>query len=301
MELEMEKERGTFGPFERFMYLIAIPVIFTAVLSAVLLTLFGYDVVNPLLRAGHKIPVIGELLPEPKVERSSVSKLDAAREEAEKDAKIADLQTQLQALNQQILTVRTEAAEKDRLIQSLEAQLAEAEQALAEQRLSDEAYAARIRTLANVYADMSPSKAAPVLEQLTLNERVLVLNEMDPEAQVDILEKMNPVIAAETSILLKDVIPAKDQQIAALQSRLALLERQAAAPETLTPDEVSLTVAGMPANSAAKMLLELYKSDKNQVIQILRGMDVQSRSAVLDAIAREDAAVAAAVTASLKG
>jgi len=297
----MEKERGTYSAFERFLYLILIPVIFTTVLSAVLLTLFGYDIVDPLLKVGQKIPVVRELLPEPKGEQPPVSKLDTVRQEAEMEAKIAELQSQVQALNQQLLAVQAESAEKDRTIEALEAQLAEAVQTAEQERLSDEEYAARIRSLAATYAEMSPSKAARLLEQLTLNERVLVLNEMDAESQVDILEKMNPVIAAETSILLKDVVPAKDLQIAALQSRLALMESDDAAADVLTQDEVSLTVAGMATDSAAKVLLELYKSDRNQVIQILRGMDVQARASILDMIAQQDAQTAAAITAALKG
>src|SRR5690606_29978392 len=124
----------------------------------------------------------------------------------------------------ELAALRDQSEEKDQRIAELSAHLEALQQEEAERAASSEAYAENIRSIARVYAGMRASRAAPVLENLTLSERVLVLREMTEEERVQILEKMDPAIAAETSILMKDASPVKDLQIAALQERLALVE-----------------------------------------------------------------------------
>lgn len=305
-ELEMERDRGTYGPVERFVYLILIPALFTVVLMIVLLAMFGYHVTDPVLRVLNKVPVLERVVPDPRTEAIETAETEgkAAQEIIEKqETMIASLEAQLSSLNTELVNAQNEAAAKDARIAELEAQVEQLSKELEQKTISDEEYLERIRNLAEVYTEMSPSKAAPVLEQLTLSERVLVMNQMKPEAQVEILEKMNPVIAAETSILLKDAVPVRDQQIAALQSRLALMEEEAKpeSAQALTGDELSLTIAGMAPANAAEVLLAMMESDGNAVIRILRGMDLEERSAVLDAISQADAGAAAKIAAGLDG
>lgn len=299
--MELEKEKSTYGPFERFMYLIFIPVIFTVILITVLLSMFGYDVMDPLLRAANKVPVLSNVVPDPKTEEpDAVATEETPASTPESTEEVEALKAQISALNQELLTAKSDVTAKTTELEGVQAKLDVLTAELEEKTLSDEEYLARIQSLAKVYTDMSPSKAAPVLEQLTLAERVLVLNQMKSSAQVDILEKMNPVIAAETSILLKDVEPVKDQQIAALQARLDLLEEEGSAEsQALTSDELSLTVATMNPGSAAEVLLEMMTANSNKVIQILQGMDVAARSAIMDAISQEDTEVAATIAARL--
>ena len=42
----------------------------------------------------------------------------------------------------------------------------------------EDAYTKQIRELSKLYADMSPSKAAPIMQNLTLEEMVLMLSQM---------------------------------------------------------------------------------------------------------------------------
>lgn len=298
--MELEKEKSTYGPFERFMYLIFIPIIFTVILITVLLSMFGYDVMDPLLRAANKVPGLSNVVPDPKAEPDPTLTEQAPGTSSVTAEEVVALKAKISALNQELLTAKSDVTAKTAELESMQAKLDVLTAELEEKTLSDEEYLARIRSLAKVYTGMSPSKAAPVLEQLTLAERVLVLNQMKSSAQVDILEKMNPVIAAETSILLKDVEPVKDQQIAALQSRLDLLEQEGSSEtKSLTSDELSLTIATMNPGSAAEVLLEMMKANSNKVIQILQGMDVAARSAIMNAISQEDAEVAATIAAKL--
>lgn len=300
--METSKREGTYNAFERFMYLFFIPFVFTAILISVLLSMFGYNVLDPLQRFANQVPGLNKIVPDP-VESSDVdsSQLSSNDMEVDADVQVSELEEQLTGMNQQLLAAQTEISQKDAEIESLTALNEELQQQLEEKTLSDEEYLQRIQNLANTYAEMSASKAAPIMEQLTLEERVLVLGQMDQEAQVDIMEKMDPVIAAETSILLKDTVSVKDQEIAALQSRLNLQAEDDGNANVLTSDELSLTIAGMSTENASALLLEMQKSSESEVIQILRGMNQDDRSAIMDALTSQSPENAARLASQLDG
>lgn len=289
---QAEYEKSSYGAFERFIYLFLIPIVFTAILTFVLLSVFDYNVLNTMLKVADKIPVVQNIVPEPKIESDaelgsadapalSVEELEIKLAQAE-----ADLTKQIDS-NGQIELQITE----------LQAEIAALNEQLDTKRQTEEEYLARIQELAGVYSKMNPSKAAPILENLTLHERVLILNEMKQADQINVLEKMEPEMAAEASILLKDQVLVTDTQIAALQERLALHSDEST--PILTNAELAQTFANMTPNSAATLLLEMINVNENQVIEILRAMNVQARSTLLDEITDRSQTQAASISAKL--
>ena len=296
---DMEEERS-YGFMERLLF-YTLPVLFTLLLTGVLLTVFGYDVVNELLRIGNKVPGVSAMLPEPKPteEELRAAMLEAEEQGAEEpteEEEAREIEAALSEKEAEVAALRSESETKDQRIAELQAELEAAKEEEARQSASESEYAANIKKLADVYAEMKPSKAAPVLENLTLSERVLVLKEMKEEQQVDILEKMDPTIAAETSILMKDVVAVRDLQIAALQERLALSGAETASSAALTNDELSRTFAQMTPDRAAEVLLEMEQS---LVVNILRGMEEASRATLLNSLAELDKDRTAQITARL--
>jgi len=302
---ELEEERS-YSVVERLLF-YTLPVLFTLLLTGVLLTVFGYDVVNEMLRAGNKVPGIAAVLPDPKPTEAELREAMRAADQtaaqgegaAAESGEAAAVRADLAAKEAELAQLRAESAEKEQRIAQLQAEL-EAKQAAEEQAAaeaaSEEEYAANVKKLAAVYGSMKASKAAPLLENLTLSERVLVMREMDEEQQVDIFERMDPAVAAETSILLKDAVPSKDLQIAALQERLALGSAAADASAELTTEELSRTIAQMTPDRAAEVLLEMEQS---QVVLILRGMEESSRATILDSLAKLDKGRTARIAARL--
>jgi flagellar motility protein MotE (MotC chaperone) len=293
---DSQVEKQTYGAFERLLYIFLIPLIFVTVLLGVLLSLFDYDVMNSLLKVANKVPGIEKVIPDPKLDTTAPpvpspiengDELDAAQ----LVAKQAQLESEIQLSAQTV-------AEKDKTINELQAQITALEQSLQTKSQTDEQYQAQIKQLASVYASMSPSKSAPVIESLTLKERVLVLSEMGQEEQVKILEKMNPQAAAEASIALKDLIPAKDLQISALQERLKLheAEKQAAEP---AKENLGRTFTEMVPKSAASILIEMNGIDSKKVLSILQSMDDGGRARVLAAMADVDKALTASISSNL--
>jgi flagellar motility protein MotE (MotC chaperone) len=303
-ELETEK---TYSWFERFLF-YTLPVLFTLLLTGVLLTVFGYNVLDETLRVANKIPGISKIVPDPlpsetelkeAIQQAKVGE-DAGAQSDEEKADTQNASSEAAAKDDQIKQLASENTKKDGQIADLTAKVDELQAQLDKLALSDEEYTDSVRKLADVYANMTPSKAAPVIESLTPTERVLVLSLMKQNQQVAILEKMDPQTAAETSIRLKDVAPAKDAQIAALQERLKRSDSaQAASPEQLTESEVSRTFAQMDPDKAAAVLLAMSEANLNKVVNIIRLMDAAPRASVLNALTDLSKEQAAKITVKL--
>jgi flagellar motility protein MotE (MotC chaperone) len=291
--MEMEAEKPTFSAFERFLYWFFIPIVFTMVLMGALFSLFGYSAADELLKIGNKVPGLSAILPDPKGEvkdvqapaQGAATHTEGTPEAAatEASAQLAAMQKQLEAQTAELAGSTQSLKDKEQTIKDLQAKVAALEAQKASAAKSDEEYQALITETASMYAKMSPSKAAPIMQNLTLKEQVLLLSEMKTDDRVRILEKMDAKKAAEASIYLKDAVPAKDKQIAALQERLDLNKTAATTTQSsaLTKQELGQTFASMTPKSAAELLVEMNKTDSSKVVEILNSMDVAGRSKIM--------------------
>lgn len=189
---------------------------------------------------------------------------------------------------------------KDQTIKDLQSKVSNLDESMQAKTQTDEEYSAQIQQLASMYSKMTPSKSAPIIENMTPNEGVLILSAMRPDDRVRVLEKMNPKRAAEVTSLLKDPVPVKDRQTAALQERAKLNESQASktgAP--MSREDVGQTFASMTPRSAATVLLEMQKSNPDKVLAILNSMDSASRSKVLTSLSELSKETAALITSRL--
>lgn len=301
-----EVEKSSYGAFERFLF-FATPIIFTLVLLGVLFALFDANFMNGILRAANRVPVLEKLVPDaqsalrtaPSGGSASVSGGTSAS--GNEDA-VEQLKQQLAEVKAELERASGELTQKDMTIDELKDQIADLEQQLEQKKQSDEEYGAQIRQLASIYAGMMASKAAPILENMTLRERVLVLNEMKPADRGKILERMTPAVAAETSIQMKDVVPAKDLQIAALQERLDVNQEQPQqqSASTMTRSDLGQTFSQMVPKSAAAILIEMNAASPSRVVEILKAMDSAGRAKVLAAISDVSKQTAASLSATLE-
>ncbi|MDB5052087.1 MAG: MgtE protein [Bacilli bacterium] len=297
MKAEME-EAGLSG-FERLLYIFIIPIIFAIILIGVLLSLFDTNIYNDILRQADKIPIIGSILPQPKAEIKTDSTKDVPQEKIKnQDQKITDLNKKIADQETAVKSADDAALAKDQTIKDLQAKSTALEEQLKAKTLSDEEYHTQIKKTADMYAGMNASKSAPIMENLTLQERVLILSQMQQADQVKILEKMDPVKAAEASIALKDVVGAKDREIAALQDRLKL-NADTQSPGKITKSDLGKTFANMTPKSAATVLLQMQSITPNKVLDIFNAMDTANRSKVLSALADLSKETAASISAKL--
>ncbi|MFD0680150.1 MULTISPECIES: MotE family protein [unclassified Paenibacillus] len=304
-EVDVENN-SSYGAMERFLIWFLIPFVFTAVLLGVLMTIFGYDVTNNVLRAANKIPIVNTVLPAPKDKSAESKPSDKTAQQQAASAPAAEetaqaLNSKLEQKDQELKKTDTLVQQRDQTIKELQLKNSTLEEQMKAKTQNDDEYTAKVQQLASMYAKMSPSKAGPIMENLTTAEMVLVLSMMKVDERVKVLEKMNPKMAADASILLKDLTSTKDKQIAALhQERL----KQASTPETdvnqkLSKEDLGATFSSMTPKSAATVLLEIQNTNPAKVISILSSMDSAGRSKILTAISEQSKETAALISTHL--
>ncbi|OME99915.1 kinesin [Paenibacillus amylolyticus] len=304
---DMEKESG--GGWEKFL-MISIPIVFTVVLLGVLLTLFNVDIRNNLFEFANKIPVVKEWVPDPVLDPEK-EKLEKSEQQVESaEATIEKLKSQVTAKETELKAAQeattTEAKKATDLQKKLDDAEKAAETATAATPETESDYQKQIKDLAKMYADMSPSKAAPILQNMTNEEMVLLLNAMQSTARTKVLEKMDPKTAADVTMMMKDAKPSGDLALDALQSRLkkettATSTASTTTSKNLDKNQLSQTFASMSASSGAKLLLETYKLSPDKTLTILNSVDDATRSQLLENMSSEDSVETAKILNRLMG
>jgi len=305
-DTDMEKESS--GGWEKFL-MISIPIVFTVVLLGVLLTLFNVDIRNNLLDVANKIPVVKDLVPDPVLdpEKKKLEKSEQQVESAEATidklkAQVSEKETELKAAKDATTTEAKKASDLQKKLDDAE----KAAETAAQNPETESDYQKQIKGLAKMYADMSPSKAAPILQNMTNEEMVLLLSAMQSAARTKVLEKMDPKTAADVTMMMKDAKPSGDLALDALQSRL---KKETATTSTATTtnsknldkNQLSQTFASMSASSGAKLLLETYKLSPDKTLTILNSVDDATRSQLLENMSTENSVETAKILNKLMG
>ncbi|GAB6988915.1 hypothetical protein JCM16418A_09650 [Paenibacillus pini] len=295
-DFDLEKE--TTGRFERVLFFM-IPIIFTIVLLVVLLTLLNVNWRNNMLEFANKIPVVNKWVPEPDKDPEK-TKLDESKQQVksakatieELKNKLATKETALQKANEEKQQQETKLKNAQEELDSM--QLKNQSQTSSDEE--DDPYDKQIKDLAKMYANMSPSKSAPILQSMTTAEIVQLLSAMKNDSRIAILEKMDPKIAAEVTTMLKEVVSSSDLAIAALQSRINKNSPPASSESTgLDRTQISQTFASMPPKSAAMLVLKTYKISPEKALKILNSVTDSTRSSILDAMSSQDATTSAVI------
>jgi flagellar motility protein MotE (MotC chaperone) len=292
-----DAEKQEYSALERFLYIILLPVLFALVLLGVLLTLFDYDVKGALTNIGRNIPVVKSFVPEDDPEPTFVNPVNAALAQ---DERLAELEAELAGKTAEIARLQSDLAAREQAYASLEDNVEQLVLGREQEEEDRQAYRARLKSLANMYAGMSARKAASILEQMTLPEMVLILYEMSADERGDILARMDPETAAAASLQLKDLSEASWAEFERRASD-AGANTGVEPASRLTAAQLADTFAAMEPASAAKILLELKKQNSTRAIDVLVAMTEQARSRVLAAIAETSPADAAAIADQLGG
>ncbi|WP_312876336.1 MotE family protein [Paenibacillus agri] len=310
-EVELENE-GSAGKFERFLFLM-IPIIFTLVLLGVLLTLFNMDIRNNVFAIANKIPILEKWIPDPPADPSKPAdpKQQAQKQAESSNSTIKELKSQLSKQEENLKKITEEKTAQDNKVQALESQVdAMTQEAKAAEEAkaatTEDDYLKQVKDLAKLYAGMKPSKAAPIMENLTQEEMVQIFSVMNNASKTAILEKMDPKKAADVSIKLKEETTSSDLAIAALQSRLKQDSKAAAATpantsKNLDKEKLNQTFSTMTPANAASLLGEMYKISPDKVITILNTVSDSVRSSILGEMTKNDSPQAAKIVNRLMG
>jgi len=303
MEQEAAREKKEYGRIEWFFYIIFLPVLFTLILSGVLLTMLGYDVTGKLITWGNKVPYLEKIIPNPVLEAG-----EQAVEPPSSDRQIARLTQEISALTEKLQEKQAEV-EKEKQesmayqteMKALKDDVTGLQRQLEQQKQTKEMRENKMKELSKLFATMTASKAAAVLDQLSLEEGVLVLAGMKAEEQAALLGKLPPKKAADLSMLLKDTALSENDDIAALQQRVLALTGALAQVEKTRNDlrEMVSSFTSMNPSSVAEILLNMMKTDEEKAIAIIAQMSGAQRGLVLEQINLKDQNMAARITSKL--
>lgn len=297
-----EEKESNYSGFERFLFFVT-PIIFAIILIGVLLTLFNANWRNQLVSIASEIPIVNKW----------VTPDEAAKEKAKEEKKEKAKQDDAKTQSDQVTELKALLASKDQDLRvladkrkTLEGEVAELKHELQtfksnrqEEQTNQEQSDRQIKDLANVYAKMMPSKAAPILENMATEEIVLVLNAMKQDNRVKVLEKMNPKVAAEASMMLKNIKPSDNLEVRALQARLKKNESTKEAQTGLDRSQLSKTFSSMTPKSGASFLLETAKINPDKALTVLSSVDDATRSKLINAMTDLDKTKTAKLVAKL--
>lgn len=280
---EIQEERE-YGRWEWFFYMIVIPALFASLLGGVLLSLLGVNVLGNVLHWANSIPYVEKLVPD------DYAAATDSEEQPDMDKQVVTLQQDQAKNQQQITALQEESAKKDATIAALEKQLDDVNKLMEDKRTTDEERQKQFTDLAKVYTTMSAKNAAAIIGNLKLEESVAVMTKMKPAQQADILAKMDPKKAADISILLKDSVVNKDDDIAALQQRVDVLTK--ALSDTRdgsdSQEDLNKTFEQLPPADAAAIIRSLMVTNKSRAIALMKDLPVEKRAQTLSAIANDD-------------
>lgn len=279
--IDEEKQESSF--IERAVFVIT-PILFVIVLLGLLVTFLNVNVRNKAIEIGQDIPIVRNILPEPSTKPADS---DEKMKSAKFGERIAELESQLASVQNELSAAQAKTIEQEQTIATLQQQNEEikVEPTIEEQTVTDEQYTARIQELASMFAKMTPSKAAPIVQSMTLEEMALLFSQMRADDRVRIMEKMSPQVAADVTMLLKDSETAKDLEIAALQSRVEKLQANAGTESSsseVSDADLAATFSAMESKAAAEMLLKMMDISSSKVLRILKVTGSNARSAILE-------------------
>ncbi|WML49280.1 MotE family protein [Neobacillus sp. PS3-34] len=186
-----EKETSKYSPFQWFIFVVFIPLLFAITVGLVVMTFAGINVFEAAKEYGSKLPIISNVFDESSTKSTKQYEKDLMGLEGQikdREAKIEQLKNQMEDKDRNI---DRDQLEKERLQQEID-------NLLAIQEDNKRAFKDIIRT----YETMSVKKSAPIISKMSDEQALKILTNIKPETLAGIMENMQPAQAARFTELL---------------------------------------------------------------------------------------------------
>ncbi|PFP30770.1 hypothetical protein COJ96_02060 [Bacillus sp. AFS073361] len=275
------------GKLENFFYLVFFPLLFTVIFAAVVLNFLGIPVWKTGQDWGNKLPVLNHVIPGPAL----VKETDYSDEWEEKYLKS---RTELKEKNQKIKELHHQLSSTQKGLKDLELSFEQLQRQLETNQTQD--FKDQMKTVAGIYENLPPSKAAAMLESMPLEDASLTISLLDRDLQSSILGSMKDAgKAGQMMIIIKEISILKATDQNALKKKIhEIVQSQENPTETL-----SETISGMPAVQSAGMVVSMMGTNSQVAINLMKNINTNNRSQILTEIAKKNAKLAAQITASL--
>lgn len=270
-------------------YIGIIPLLFTVILVAFLLNFMGFPVGKTFQEWGNQLPLINHLVADPpsaeaeKPNDSDVWKNKYLKSEStvkEMDQKISKYKKELSANQTELEDLKKNNEELQNQLKSKQVKQSKEQ----------------MKQVADIYANMSASKAAAIFAEMSLEDASLTLMMLDQDHQSSILGGMkDPKKAAQITMMLKDIASISETDSLTLEQQVHELALQEENPTKTLSD----TIAGMPSAQSAVIIQSMMGTNSIVAMDILKKISTSSRSQILTEIAKIDAKLAAQITGEL--
>lgn len=192
VQTEKKTKKTKTGAFQWLIFII-VPLIFALIITFIILSLMGIDVVNKSKEVASQIPFVENLVTTEEDAEQERKEEQFQKQIESKDKEIADLiasssgyQLEIDQLNQEIV----------KLTKQLE---------VIDEELNDvEQVNENLEKLTKSYQEMNPGNAANILASIDEDVAVSILQDIKDEQRGSILSAMDPEVAALLTELLLD-------------------------------------------------------------------------------------------------
>ncbi|QCJ42400.1 hypothetical protein FAY30_11040 [Bacillus sp. S3] len=285
--MEEEKQRGR---IKSLIYFWLVPFLIMAVFGMFIFNWLGFPVWKTIQDWGNKIPVIGTIVPDstneiaPKTTKSD----DWKSRYLESNKKVKEELQKIASLEKQIKSNQEEFDQLKKRNQELQMQFDDK----AVQKSKDQ-----MKQVAAIYENMSPSKAAKIVETMSLEDAAITVSMLGQEQQSSILGSMKDANkAAQITMLMKEIGNLNEEDPAILKEQLQQMIQTTEDPS----QSIAETIAGMPPAQSASLIQSMMGTNSEVAIKLLKKMSTSSRSQLLAQIAKNDAKLAAQITVNLE-
>ncbi|PFA67881.1 hypothetical protein CN378_10210 [Bacillus sp. AFS015802] len=186
-----EEKKESHNRFQRFIFIIVIPLLFAITFALVIMTFSGINVFEKAQSLSSDIPFLAKVIPS-----------DDAVDRKQLQERIISLKASMEDQEAKMARLQSEMDEKDTENEQLQATIQQQKEELAELRQIGEENKRAFKEVVSTFESMSAKSAAPVLMNMEDEEAMKILSNIKPDTLADILEKMPPEDAAKYTGLL---------------------------------------------------------------------------------------------------
>lgn len=203
-DLELDEEKGDtkYNKFQWFLFVIIIPFLFAIAIALVVMTIAGINVFEMVDEYSHKVSKVTSLIKNEEVSSDDAETVFTLR------ATIEDQKTEIANLQGEIDSKQTEIVASQEEIEKLTNEIKILQE-------KEKQATIKLEELAKVYETMSSKKSSAILAAMANEDALDIISTMNNTARAAVLEKMEPVKAAELTVLLKSV----DEKLLAEQAK----------------------------------------------------------------------------------
>lgn len=189
MNKQAETTDNKTSKFQWFLVTLFIPFIFTLIVAVIVLAITDINILDKAKEGTKKVPFISGFFEEKPNKTTKQNEVSHEGEIVELEAKMADLQTELEAM-EGILDAKDETIQRN----NLEKEQLEAE--INELRLAQSKNKTPNQDIIKTYEHISAKKSAPIITNMNDEDAVKILASLKSDTLADIVEQMTPEDAA---------------------------------------------------------------------------------------------------------